>query len=139
MSLSPKLYIDPEFSPDERATILTAAEEWHDNANIVNFTPTTDPGQENLVYVERADCGVGVGGYTYQDYYRETVCLNPDATHPWFEALCLHELGHAIRLQHVTEKHAIMNPFGDVGHITCNDVAQLSSAWGLSLPCDAGE
>lgn len=88
--------LDPAFSPEERATIRAAAEEWH------RFAPRTHidiaDGPLRAPFVLRVAPGGTVDGMTVTGYTwdKGVILLAPGFTQPMIQ----HEFGHALGLDH---------------------------------------
>jgi hypothetical protein len=158
------LHIDPAF--DEYTwDVLDAAEKWESSTGVV-FVPHKDlidcnkPANICITIGTEGDIESIAGndplggewlGVTHRliDYDYSTILildallfpnLNPDTEAiriPTLDSCILHELGHALGMQHDPQKHNVMyrSADGDEPYPTCRDIAQYFDLRGVNYNC----
>lgn len=142
-------------SREQASVVVDAANDWQlaTNNYIMFFTSTdylpiwtdqtdnviTITGQPSKQIEARNN---GAIGYCARHGEPSSIVLANDVDNVYLKRLSLHEIGHAIGLQH-TGPNTIMSPWMDCDndmcadqHITCTDVSQLCFVWD-KIGCDA--
>lgn len=115
------------FAAQYRSEIQTAFHEWAQAANI-NFTQVADNTASNVTlewgYIDGAGSVLGVTDYSFAGGIFTSARITFDSSEHWsaqasglmedgeyFKALALHEVGHAIGIDHYNATTAIMNAY----------------------------
>ena len=106
-----ELYIDPAFSDDQSAAIISAATEWQTKlGNFITFSGTTDDKGNDTIAVYAADgmttlakdCnGDGDLGCEWPDGVKSHIYVPMTLDAATFRQVSLHEIGHSLGADHI--------------------------------------
>jgi hypothetical protein len=90
--------------------------QWTDNFNTANIWANCqkiDGASGTLAWSYLIQCG----GSTINTQVEQRYDNSERWTHDWFLEVCLHEIGHALGLNHINNPKALMNPYSSGGRI----------------------
>lgn len=136
------VYIDPSFSTNETRLIMAALDEWESTTEgAVNFsiikasqsgnsdTPTISfyPSTQSQMHKDYTPTSIGRTNYRGSD---NEIIIATDLGITDFYKVSLHEIGHAIGLNH-QDKNTVMNGNVDNAslHLTCIDIKTFCDVW----------
>lgn len=133
-------WIDRDFSPDQVSGIYNAIHEWEIQTNYtVTFEEVGGRQGANLIaFLPSTRSALGKGGlcWYYPGTTNENIQLAVDLKQHSFDVAALHEIGHAVGLQHdLPGTLMYYSQGGGSDTITCRDLQMFCNIWF----CDAHE
>lgn len=136
---------DPNISGEERQILSDCLQEWEEATDgWLDFVVVSDPSDAVITIefdtLQAIKEETGWGAWTYYEVHEAGGdILMPNDAHPvTLRRLCLHEVGHAIGLDHGAPGTVMMNNTNhSADEVTCSDVWQLCGQSGcdaLSMP-----
>ncbi len=134
------LSISVGFSPAQADMIIDAAIEWQNaTGGYITFDGAGQPGgAETIEFMTEKERqpDPGLYGETWNEGVPSVIVVYTSLDDKLFRQSTLHELGHALGLQHAGAGTIMCHGAGCASqHVTCKDVEQLCSVWG----CDASK
>ncbi len=154
LSTHPQVVLDASFTPSEASGILDAFDAWHKAVPELVFRHTVQlhydvmrAAQADTIYIVRntdnqdpcpipeGKINVGSVAREYTDDHNVVICLDAgyvdEKRGRWKEAT-LHEVGHALGLDHAPAPSVMAIPYGNVAsEPQPADIANVRRIWGL--------
>jgi hypothetical protein len=131
------LIVEKDFTPEQVVKLKAAVSEWDISLNgWLKFEYVTEKGADHLIVIRGEDQQkLQDDGYAAVTYIVPWECgggiempyNDPESWDKYFVGLALHELGHALSLEHTDDHHTVMYPMVRKAslHITCADIVQF--------------
>lgn len=146
------MWIDPHFPPQQYQSVVQAFQEWENDTNhTVHFYQVShEPIMGRpFIGVWRSNHKQIFGfihkattiGFAAYHGYDTSIIIDHNLPPNEFHSVALHEIGHALGLDHVEglgyDYNSVMTPFTNTSsmHLTCVDVQLFCRAW----ECDASQ
>ncbi len=162
-TLHPSVVIDDSFTPEELAGILDGLAAWEAAVPQIRFTAGTLPHGAiygaavserfaDAIYIQRnegihdrscpgwTDIGDDAVARTFRKHDSDQAIICIDATflnahEGRWKAIAMHEVGHALRLDHMAPPSVMVPTYPDIADdVTCQDKRAIAAAWSLPPP-----
>lgn len=131
------VYIDPAFTPDRQDEIRAAMTEWnYASEGTIHLTESASPDGAHVIQVWSHEFTAGEHHAGTCVPYTETIEIQDNMKPDYTRRTALHELGHALGLDHDHENTIMCENLGCASkHLSCDDMWQFCRVW----KCDSDQ
>lgn len=115
--------IDGSLSDEQRTAFYEACEDWNQVSNRMQYVSEDDDGT-NRVFIRAAEHMPIAGADGVYQRGSASMVLRRGMSREDFKKVVLHEMGHALGLDHIEADPALMNPHATSETITPADIAE---------------